>query len=334
MPEITEAKLYEAFGLEAPANDAGAGAQVQEPAAPAAEGSPTDTDVGAQVQELAEPAAVEDPLDSDDHSEPPAGSAEIDDADPGQEPKNTSLTPEQRRQNAARRRQQEQQAAIDQAVNAALQTEREKNDAQLKDFFARMGLKNSQTGEAITSMEQFYEWKNKYDMEQLDKDLKSGKATAEQLSQMIANHPDVKLAQQVVHQTQQAQVQQKNEADQARITSELAEIGKLDPTIKVVGDLLEMPKADQFREYVDKGYSFLDAYRLANFETLTAQKAEAAKQNAMNNVRGKDHLNATGVSRGTGAVAVPAKEMVMFRAFNPKATEAEIRAYYKKYKKS
>ena len=330
MPEITEAKIMEAFGLEAPAADAGAGAQEQEPAAPAAEDYSPETETGAQEQEVAEPAAETD--NADDHSEPTAGNAD-EEADPGQNPENKPLTPEQRRQNAARRRQQEQQAAIDQAVAQAIQAEQEKTNAMMQDFFSRMGLKDGRTGNAITTMEQFYDWKNYVDMEQLNSDLKSGKATAEQLSQMIANHPDVKLAQQVVRQTQQAQVQQQSAADQARIQTELTEIGKLNPEIKGVADLLTMPKAEEFKGYVAKGYGFLDAYKLSHMEEITNQKAAAARQQAMNNARSKDHLNATGSSRGGGAVAVPAQEMAMYRAFNPNATDAEIQAHYNKNKK-
>lgn len=333
MPEITEAKLYEAFGLEVPANNDGAGAQEQDPAAPATEVTSSNTTEGAQEQEFAEPAVVEDPTEEPDHSEPTAGNAE-EDADPGQKPATKPQTPEERRQNAARRRQQEQQAAIEQAVNAALQAHKDQQEVQMKDFFERLGIKNSYTGETIKSMDEFYEWKNKFDMEKLNDDLKSGKATAEQLSQMIANHPDVKLAQQVVQQTQQEQAQRREADAHAVINQELAEIGKLNPSIKGIGDILAMPTAPQFREYVDKGYSFADAYRLANFESLTAQKAEAARQQAINNTRGKEHLKATGGARGGGAVAVPAKDMAMFRAFNPNATEADIQAYYNKYKNS
>ena len=333
MPEITEAKLYEAFGLEAPAGDTGAGAQAQEIAEPAAEGAFTETGTGAQAQEVAEPAAAEETVEPEDHSEPTAGKAE-DEADPGHNSGTNPQTPEERRKNAARRRQQEQQAAIDQAVSAALQAHKDQQEVQMKDFFERLGIKNSYTGETIKSMDEFYEWKNKFDMEKLNDDLKAGKATAEQLSQMISNHPDVKLAQQVVQQTQQEQAQRREADAHAVIEQEIAEIGKLNPGIKGIGDILAMSTAPQFREYVDKGYSFADAYRLANFESLTAQKADAARQQAINNTRGKDHLKATGGARGGGAVAVPAKDMAMFRAFNPNASEADIQAYYNKYKNS
>lgn len=332
MPEITEAKLYEAFGLDAPAADAGStGGQAQEPAAPAPEGTPAEPDTGAQVQEIAAPAegtASQEPENPDQ----PSQGEEPEDGSNGQEPGKAPLTQEQRRQNAARRRQQEQQVATEQAVNAALAAERQKQAADLEQFFVRMGVKNTFTNQPIKTMEEFNSWKQQYDAEQFGKDLKAGKATPEQFTQMIDNHPMVKQAQQVIQLSQAQQKQQEQAVIQQRVDADLAEIGKLDPSIKTVADLLQMPKAEEFKAFVAKGNGFLDAYRLSHFEELTAANAEKARQQAINLTRGKDHLQATGGSRGSGAEPVPAGVMAMYRAFNPRATEAEIQAHYNKTK--
>ena len=93
-----------------------------------------------------------------------------------------------------------------------------------------------------------------------------------------------------------------------------------------------MPTAKEFYALVQKGNSFLDAFRLANYDRLTAQAAEAAKQQAQNLSRSKDHLTATTGQRGGGAISVPPDELRMFRELNPGASEADIQAYYNKYK--
>ena len=80
-----------------------------------------------------------------------------------------------------------------------------------------------------------------------------------------------------------------------------------------------------------KGNSFLDAYYLSHREEIAARQTQAARQQAQNLTRSKEHLTATGV-RGDGSAAVPAEDMAMFREFNPGATEAEIQACYNKYK--
>lgn len=323
MPEITEAKLYEAFGLEAPAQNPGAGGQVQEPAEPVSGNNQTAE--GAQGQELAEPAASgNDPGAS--FSQQPAA------AEP-QEPGKQTMTPEERHQNAARRRQQEQQAAIDQAVQTAIAAERQRNAADLEQFFGRMGIKNTYTGQPIRTMEEFQTWKGRYDSEQFGKDLKAGKATPDQFNQMIENHPAVQQAQQVIAQSQAQQRQQQAAAAQQRIDADLAEIAKLNPTIQSVADLLAMPKAEEFKRHVARGNDFLSAYKLTYFEELSSQKAERARQQALTLSRGKDHLQPAGSTGGSGAVSVPSEVMAMYRAFNPGATDAQIQAHYNKTQK-
>lgn len=324
MPEITEAKLYEAFGLEAPPQESGAGAQGQEPAEPVS-GNDHSAE-GAQGQEFAEPAGGSD----DGAAEPQPAQAE-EPQEPGREP----MTQEERRQNAARRRQQEQQNAIDQAVQTALAAERQRNAADLEQFFGRMGIKNTYTGQPIKTMEEFQSWKSQFDSEQFGKDLKAGKATPEQFSQMIENHPAVQQAQQVIAQSQAQQRQQQAAAEQQRIDADLAEITKLNPTIQSVADLLAMPKAEEFKHHVARGNDFLSAYKLTYFEELSTQKAERARQQALTLSRGKDHLHSAGSTGGSGAVSVPSDVMAMYRAFNPNATEAQIQAHYNKtHKKS
>ena len=131
---------------------------------------------------------------------------------------------------------------------------------------------------------------------------------------------------------EQERERRKSERDEAafreRIDAELREIHRLDPSIRSPEDLLKMPAAREFYEYVRRGNTFIDAYYLANRERLTAAAAEAARQQTMNAHRSKDHLHPSGNSRGAGAASVPAEEMQMFKLLNPAASEAEIQAYY------
>jgi len=326
---ITAEKLYAAFGLEAPASEpAPEGANEQEPAAPVTE----PTAEGANGQEIAEPAdGTQEPEEDgaegaeNHHAQEPEG--------PGKQP----MSPEERRANAARRREEERKAMTDKAVNDALEAERKKHAEDMKTFFAQMGIRNPETGEPITSMEEFWNWKRGFDSQQLDKDLKSGKASADQISQLIESHPMVRQAQQILQQSEaqqqeaaRAQRERQQTADRERIDADIAEIGKLNPGIKTAADLLAMPKYDIFKDYVGKGMGLLDAYKLTHMEELTEAKASAAAQQVRNNQRGKEHLTPAAAARGSGAQAVPANVMAMYRAFNPKATEAQIQAHYNK----
>lgn len=317
-PEITESSLMAAFGLTAP----GQGAQEQEIAEPAAEAAPADPNQGAQGQEPAEPAEGSDHTGADPE---PAD----DDGQAGQEePGKQTMSQEQRRANAARRRQQEQQAAID----AAVQAEKDRIAAEQAQFFRDANLKNTFTGKPITNMQEFREWKTEFDAKKTEQAVKTGKMTPEVLNDMISRHPVVQKAQSVIDQAELAAKQQREAADKARLDGELAEIRKLNPDIKTVADLLQSPCAEAFRANIKKGMGLYDAYRLADFDRLTAAKAEVARQQALNQSRGKDHLNPVGMGRGPGTVNVPADQMRYFRSLMPDKTDAEIQAFYNKHK--
>lgn len=326
MGGISEKQLYEAFGL---------GEQVQEVAEPAADTSLETSAQGAQEQEVAEPAQQEDI--QNDTAVPAAQEDVQQDADtdePDEQADKVQLTPKQRRENAARRRQQEQQAAINQAVETALKAEREKHAAEISDIFAKAQVKNTITGERITSKEGFDKWYQQFSENKIQRDLKDGKLTKETLDQMISEHPVVKQAQTVIASQEQEQRRQQAENDRAMIAEELAKIAERDPSIKSVADLLKMPEAKEFREKVNRGYSFDDAHAIVTRARLEGQRIEAAKQQALNNARGKEHLRSTTAARGTGNISVPQDVMARFRQFNPDATPAEIQEYYNKYHKN
>ena len=95
-------------------------------------------------------------------------------------------------------------------------------------------------------------------------------------------------------------------------------------------DLLTMPKAKEFYEYVKRGNNYLDAYYLATRGEREAKMAEAGRQQALANARSKDHLTTSGTGRSDAQPSVSAEDMAMFRLFNPDCTEAQVQAYMKK----
>lgn len=342
MAGFEENDLYEAFGLEQPAggNDpepAEPGAEVQEQGAEPGEGSAQEPPEGQELSQEQEEPEGQDGGGDGDQEEPPedgggAGEQEEPPKDGGGKP--AQQTKEQRAENARRRRQEEQEAAIKAAVEKALAEEREKSKADMAAFFARANLKNTVTGKPITTMEEFDAWRADYDAAKLEKDLKAGKLTPEALRSAVEQTPALQELRKQQEQRAAADAEQKRAAAQAQVDREIAEIHKLDPSINSVRDLLSMENAKEFYAAVKRGNSFLDAYRLVNFDRLTAARAEAAKRQAMNNARGKDHLTGVRTPQGTGAATVPKDEMEAFKLFNPDATEAEITAWYNKHKKT
>lgn len=310
--EFTEKQVYEAMGLEAPAQE--------DPQPQAAEGG--------NGQEVADPAAavVTEPA-TDSGAEMPAETQPqgTEPAEPAEQ------TPQQRRENAARRRQQETQEAIDQAVQKATAEAQAKHNAELEKIFAAAGLTDAVTGQPITTVEQFNAWQQNFAQQQLARELKAGNLTPDVLNQAISQHPAVQAAQQLVRQNQQQEQRAKEEKARQAMEAEIAIIAKSDPSIKTAQDVLNSPHGAAIYQKVMKGYSLSDAWHSENRESIQQHNQEAARMQAQANLRSKEHLQPTG-SVGTGAPTVPREVMDSYRMFNPNATDEQIQRHYAKFK--
>lgn len=321
--ELTESQIYEGLGLEQPAQQV---EQSQEQ--PAEAGNQGQEEVPAESQDQQQEQPTQEDVSQEQLRQDPETdqTQQQEQTDQTQEHRMGEMSLEQRRENAARRRREETQAAINQALNQ----ERERNDQAMKEFFAGAGLKNTLTGAPITSMEEYQAWKKDFDHAKLQQDLQSGKLTPEGLAQAIAQNPTIKQAEILVNKARMQAETAEREAMQAKIDAEIGQIHQMDPSINSVEDLLAMPNADHFRQLVKRGNSFLDAYKLANYDQLTQRAAAAARQQAQNLARSKNHLTA-GSQQGAGAATVPTRDLEMFRMFNPQASDSAIQEYYNKY---
>ena len=341
--EFTEQQVYEAMGMSAPeeptqqptgGNEPG----IADPAAEETHGTPEGgTDggtgganaAGANPEEKgaqepdAETGGTEGAEEGAAAGEPEGKHEQTPDEPEGKH----EQTPDERRAHAAARRRAEQQAAVDEA----LKKQSEKTSAEWKAFFEKAGLKNTMTGEPITSKEGFDEWQKEYAQRKLESDLAAGKLTQESLNAAISENPLVKQAAQIVAAHEREQAQAEEARMQREIDSQIAKIHALEPEINGVEDLLKIPESEDFYARVKGAASFLDAYLLATRERRERALAEAAKVQAASNARGKDHLTGSAASRGAGGRAVSSDEIAQFRVFNPTATEAEIRAWIEKH---
>lgn len=307
--DLTENKIFEAFGLDTSENNQEAAAPEQTEAQASAQ------EEGANEQELAEPAQQADIQAEDGTGD---GDADAD--------QSSGQTEEERRENAKRRREQEKQQEISAAVQQAIKQERQRSNQAMESFFRDAGLKNSITGEPITNMREFVEWKTAYDSAKLQNDLKSGKLTEEDIGKMVNDSPAVKKANAIIQKQRAEQLKSKVEA-------QIKEIHEMDPNINSVEDFFKMDNYQEFYNLVKNSQmNFVEAYKLVNFDRLTSTRATAARQAALNNQRGKDHLTGTAGARGAGNRSVPQDEMAMFRVFNPNATEKQILDYYNRQK--
>lgn len=267
------------------------------------------TEAGVNEQETAETASI-GPEETGENEQQTAEAA----------PEGVQSAEDNARFAAARRRaeaqfnqriQQERQAAKDEMV-------RQMYEGQLDPY----------TNKPITSEADLQAYQQAYqrEQEQLTRNqMQQAGLDPDILDRMIENNPKVKRAEQLTAQFEAAEGERKmNEA--------IKEISRLDPSITDVAALANHPNVLAFNEYVNRGYSLVDAFRLANFDTLTGKKAAAAKQQAMNNVNGKSHLTTTAGNAGGDDVVIDPQEMQMMKHAFPNLTHAQLVAKFKKYK--
>lgn len=226
------------------------------------------------------------------------------------EPAPAEQTPEQNAAFAAARRRAEAQAAV---------RSQAEQDALVERIYR--GQTNPYTGKPIRSVRDLNEYEQQYQADQ----MRQAGIDPGVLNQMIEQNPVVQQARQMTAKMQQ-------EEGQRYIEGQVSEISKVDPSIKSFADLTKADTFPQFDAMVRRGYSLVDAYKIVNFDRLTGQRAAAAKQQALNSVNGKNHLNPT---KGAGSgedVVVPEETMAMYRSAFPNWTKQQIIEDYKKHK--
>ena len=117
---------------------------------------------------------------------------------------------------------------------------------------------------------------------------------------------------------------------QEALSAELKAIQTLDPTIKSLEDLRNMEESEAFTALLQRGgISMTEAYKIAAFDRLNAQKAQTAAAATRKNIAGKSHLNATG-ERGGGLTTVPTEVMEVYKALMPDLSAKELAEHYER----
>lgn len=272
---------------------------------------------GATEPEIADPAATEDVHtdgDTVDSSKDEPGKEGVKEPDAAEPEQSQQLNA----QFAAIRRRAEEDARL------KYEAEKRKLNSMFSETFGK--ITNPATGKPIQSASEYIEAYKAQQRVQAENQLKQGGVDPSIIQQLIASDPAVREAHEVME-------RQKVAEQDARIASEIAEIGKINPAIKSIDDLA---KDESFPAVMDRWNrsgmkeSLYDIYRLVNFDTLTAKKSEAAKQAAINQAKGKSHMESTpnGVNQNDGMADIPEKDLAVWKEYYPNATMAELKQKY------
>ena len=297
------------------------GAEVTEPAEPS---ESTENSAGAEVQEPAEPAV--DGTRAATRVAPTDSGAQAG-TEENPEPERT----ERDAQFAAARRKAE--AERDAAIARARQDAQAEAQRTIDQFFANSGLINPYTRQPIQSKAEYEAYRERFEAERKQELMRKSGMSPEEYQTYINDLPEVRAARQAREAAEKAAKELRQREAKAKIEEQMKEIQQLDPSVKDIRDLSRMETYPKLYDLVRRGYSISDAYKLANYDALTARKAEASKQAVINAAKSKEHLSST-KSRGSGAVSVPADVAADYRLWNPEMTDEEIQKDYQKYLKS
>lgn len=234
------------------------------------------------------------------------------------------MSKEERSRQARLRRQRELEAAI----TKARQEEQARHKEEMVGLIKRMNIRDAANdNKPIETIEEFQAWEQRQSDAKLERELKNGKLTRDTLERMIEQSPSVKAAREAEAKRQK---QSADEQAQNIIAAELAEIEKLDPSVKSLEDICNAPTGKKFRELVERyNMSFVEAFKLANFERLQSVRQAAATQAAINNQASKNHLSSV-TSPASNAVNVPSSVYQNYKRLCPWMSEEEIRKDYAK----
>jgi hypothetical protein len=246
------------------------------------------------------------------------------------------MSREERAEQARLRRERETQARVDDAVRKALEEQSVKHQQELAEIFSSAGmLDRYNDNKAITTKAEFDAWRAKAQAEKLSRELSSGKLTPETFQMAVEESPAVKKAAELAEKLEARETARKAEADKAaferQVEAELAEIAKLDPGVKSVGDALALETGQEFRRLVtEEGMSFLEAFKLANMDRIIEARTQAAAQGAALRTGGKEHLRSVVASGGSVPMDVPRDVVEMYRDMCPDMSIEQIRQDYQK----
>ena len=212
-----------------------------------------------------------------------------------------------RAEEEAKRKYESQMAAYDNEIAAMCQ-----------------GVKHPLTGQPITNAREYFDALKIQQRQMQEAELKEKGVDPGLIDRMVASNPTVIQAQQMME-------QMKQQEDMAQLQRDIEEISKLDPNVKTAEDLYNAPYRDQIISYAQQhNTSLTDAYKILQFENIRTIDTDAARQQAINQMRGKSHLpsQTQGVATENDDVEVPAEIMARFKADGK--SEKQIKELYKR----
>lgn len=194
-------------------------------------------------------------------------------------------------------------------------------EKEVEEKLQRIGVINPQTGKPIKSRDEYEAVRHERQAQDRHEFMQKNNMDEKQYYEFVGSLPEVRAARIAEERAVETRVQ-------TQLNEELRQIREMDSSVGSLQDLQQNPSYGKIVDLIKRGNNLVDAYKLANFETLTRSAADKEKQAALNRLRGKAHMTSVSHRQGSGMAPVPEQVMNQYRIFNPGATDEEIQRHY------
>ena len=197
---------------------------------------------------------------------------------------------------------------------------------EVDEMYARQygNFSNPETGQPIRSAKDYFDAMAAQERVNARAQMQEKGIDPSIIDSMIANSPVIRQAKAATEELNGLRAQQMLEND-------YKEILELDPSLNSTDEILNDPLMPLMMDKVARGMSLVDAYKIVNFDKLSSQKGQAAKQAAINQVKSKNHL-ATGAALNVADAGdeIPSNLVEKFKETFPDKSMKELKALYNK----
>ena len=207
-------------------------------------------------------------------------------------------------------------------VRAKYENEQRERDA----YYAKLceGRLNPETNQPITTEAEYREAMSAMQRVSAINELQEKGVDPNVIERYIANSPEIQQSKRMLAAMQDREAKEQLQKDIKSIMS-------LDRSYESEEALMQ---SEAFQKAVGKcnqlpGLRIQDAYKLVNFDALRDAGVKAAKQAAVNEAKGKDHLKtAPNSTAGNGSVEIPEAEFAKWKRFYPDKSRKDLNALY------
>lgn len=187
-------------------------------------------------------------------------------------------------------------------------------------------LVNPETNQPIRGARDYFEALAAQERMNAREQLQQANVDPSLIDRMIQNSP-------VIRQAEAATAELNNIRARQMMEEDFKEVLRMDPTLSSQDDII---KADNYQDVVSyvqthPGMRFSDAYKLVNFDRLASSRTAAAKQAAINDVKGKNHLS-TGAALNVAdnEEDIPPTMIEKYKELFPDKSMKELKSLYNK----